>query len=83
MKILNGYSKIKKFTVLTIGNFDGVHKGHQKIIKQTVKLAKKKNLNSVVITFKPHPNDFLKKNCKPFKLTSEETKTEEIKELIT
>ena len=81
MKILNGYSKIKKFTVLTIGNFDGVHKGHQKIIKQTVKLAKKKNLNSVVITFKPHPNDFLKKNCKPFKLTSEETKTEEIKKL--
>ena len=43
MKILNGYSKIKKNnTVLTIGNFDGVHKGHQKIIKQTVKLSKRK-----------------------------------------
>jgi len=61
MKILNGYSKIKKNTVLTIGNFDGVHKGHQKIIKQTIKLSKEKNLKSVVITFKPHPNDFLKK----------------------
>ena len=82
MKILYGYSKIKnKNSVLTIGNFDGVHKGHQKIIKQTVKLSKKKNLKSAVITFKPHPNDFLNKNCKPFKLTSEETKIEEIKKL--
>ena len=82
MKILNGYSTIKKQnTVLTIGNFDGVHKGHQKIIKQIVKLSKKKNLKSVVITFKPHPSVFLKKNYKPFKLTSEETKIEEIKKL--
>ena len=82
MKILNGYSIIKKQnTVLTIGNFDGVHRGHQKIIKQIVKLSKKKNLKSVVITFKPHPSVFLKKNYKPFKLTSEETKIEEIKKL--
>ena len=83
MKILNGYSKIKKNTVLTIGNFDGVHKGHQKIIKQTIKLSKEKNLKSVVITFKPHPNDFLKKKSKPFKLTNDETKIEEIKKLGT
>ena len=81
MKILNGYSKIKKNTVLTIGNFDGVHKGHQKIIKQAVKLSKKNNLKSVVITFKPHPIEFFKKNSKPFKLTSDLTKAEEIKKL--
>ena len=82
MKILYGYSTIKKQnTVLTIGNFDGVHRGHQKIIKQIVKLSKKKNLKSAVITFKPHPNEFLNINCKPFKLTSEETKIEEIKKL--
>ena len=82
MKILNGYSKVrKKNTVLTIGNFDGVHKGHQEIIKQTVKLSKKNNLKSVVITFKPHPNVFFKKDSKPFKLTNEETKIEEIKKL--
>ena len=46
MKILNGYSKVrKKNTVLTIGNFDGVHKGHQEIIKQAVKISKKNNLS--------------------------------------
>ena len=81
MKILNGYSKIKKNTVLTIGNFDGVHKGHQKIIKQVVKISKKNNLKSLVITFKPHPIDFFKKNSKPFKLTSDKTKFEEIQKL--
>ena len=62
MKVLNGYSKIKKDTVLTIGNFDGVHKGHKKIIKQTVQLSKKNNLKSVVVTFNPHPIEFFKKN---------------------
>ena len=81
MKILNGYSKIKKNTVLTIGNFDGVHKGHQKIIKQAVKISKDNNLKSVVITFKPHPIEFFKKNHKPFKLTNDFIKIEEIKKL--
>ena len=81
MKVLNGYSKIRQNTVLTIGNFDGIHKGHQKIIKQVVELSKKDNLKSVVITFKPHPIEFFKKNSKPFKLLSDTTKIEEIKKL--
>ena len=74
MKILSSYAEIKKNTVITIGNFDGVHKGHQKIIKETVKLSKKNNLKSVVITFKPHPNIFFKKFSKPFQLTNDLTK---------
>ncbi|MBH71750.1 MAG: riboflavin biosynthesis protein RibF [Pelagibacteraceae bacterium] len=81
MKVLNGYSKIKKDTVLTIGNFDGVHKGHKKIIKQTVQLSKKNNLKSVVVTFNPHPIEFFKKNHEPFKLTNNITKIDEIKKL--
>ena len=81
MKVLNGYSKIKKNTVLTIGNFDGVHKGHQKIIKQAVKISKKEKLKSAVITFKPHPIEFFKKDTKPFRLTNDQTKIEQIKKL--
>ncbi len=42
-------------TVVTIGTFDGVHIGHQKIIDQLVTVAQEKNLESVVLTFFPHP----------------------------
>ncbi|MDP2910979.1 MAG: bifunctional riboflavin kinase/FAD synthetase [Candidatus Omnitrophota bacterium] len=42
-------------TVVTIGIFDGVHKGHQAILKKAVKEAKKSRFKSVVITFNPHP----------------------------
>ena len=51
---LKNFTNSKK-TVLTIGTFDGVHIGHQKIIKQLVETAQSKNLTSVVLTFFPHP----------------------------
>ena len=38
-------------TVVTIGNFDGLHKGHQKLIKKTVQIAEKNNLKSLVCSF--------------------------------
>lgn len=41
--------------VITIGSFDGVHQGHQKILEQVKALSKVKNGESVVITFHPHP----------------------------
>ena len=41
--------------IACIGCFDGVHRGHQQLIKKTTELAKKKRLNSMVITFKPDP----------------------------
>ena len=44
-----------KDTVVTIGTFDGVHKGHQKIINRLNKIAKREGLESVVLTFDPHP----------------------------
>ncbi len=42
-------------TCVTIGNFDGVHKGHQKLICSTCQKAKANGLKSVVVTFDPHP----------------------------
>lgn len=51
----------EKQTVVTIGTFDGVHAGHRKIIERLVNSAKANNLDSVVLTFFPHPRMVLQK----------------------
>lgn len=53
--------KNEKGTVVTIGTFDGVHIGHQAIIKRVVEAAQKNNLESVLLTFFPHPRMVLQK----------------------
>lgn len=57
MKIYNSLYDFKpeKKTVLTLGTFDGVHKGHQKIINNLVKTAAEKKCESLILTFFPHP----------------------------
>lgn len=45
--------------VLTIGNFDGMHRGHQQLVEKVVKQAKSMNLNSCLLTFDPHPMKIL------------------------
>ncbi len=42
-------------SAVTIGNFDGVHLGHRRLIERTVQAAKNMNLRAVIITFEPHP----------------------------
>ena len=49
-------------TVVTIGTFDGVHVGHQKIIERLVNAAKANNLESAILTFFPHPRMVLQKD---------------------
>ena len=57
MRIFKNLAELPKFTnaVLTIGSFDGVHKGHQKIIERVRQIAQQKAGESVLITFYPHP----------------------------
>ena len=50
---INSYSKSP--SAITIGTFDGVHLGHQKIIKKLQSIAKQNGLQSVILTFFPHP----------------------------
>jgi riboflavin kinase/FMN adenylyltransferase len=57
--ISNFYPKTP--SVITIGTFDGVHLGHQKIIKKLQIIAKEKGLQSVILTFFPHPRMVLQK----------------------
>ncbi len=49
-------------TVISIGNFDGVHIGHRRILFETVSMAKRKNVSSLAITFSPHPKEFFGEN---------------------
>ncbi|HWQ78482.1 MAG TPA: bifunctional riboflavin kinase/FMN adenylyltransferase, partial [Anaerovoracaceae bacterium] len=61
MKQFNSLDDIKniKETVVALGNFDGVHKGHQELIRRTVKSAKMAGLKSAVFTFANHPKNVL------------------------
>jgi len=48
-------------TIVTIGTFDGVHMGHQKILRNLIKTAKERGKKSVLLTFFPHPRMVLQK----------------------
>jgi riboflavin kinase/FMN adenylyltransferase len=62
--------------VLTIGNFDGVHKGHQALIKQNQARAEASGLASVLYTFEPHPRQILQPNNHPPRILSLDDKLE-------
>jgi riboflavin kinase/FMN adenylyltransferase len=49
-------------TAVAAGNFDGLHLGHQKILRFLVERARRENLRSVVLTFSPHPEKVLGRN---------------------
>lgn len=73
MQAIFGLHRVKKIStgsVITIGIFDGVHKGHQEIIKRAVKRARKAHYKSVVLTFYPHPARLLNKRETPALLIS-------------
>ena len=56
-------------TVLTIGNFDGVHRAHQKVIAEVVRRAKELNAESMAVTFEPHPTRILRPESAPKLIT--------------
>ncbi len=72
MKIYRNISELPDFkqTVVTIGSFDGLHIGHQKIINRLKTKARENDYESVVITFSPHPREVLSSSEKDFRLLS-------------
>ena len=67
--------------VVTIGVFDGVHRGHQALINRTVELARERGLPSVVLTFDPHPSEVLRPGTHPAQLTTLRRKAELVEQL--
>ncbi|WPC73599.1 bifunctional riboflavin kinase/FAD synthetase [Vibrio porteresiae] len=72
MEFVRGIHNIKPHhhgCVLTIGNFDGVHLGHQQVLRQVAQRAKQLGLDSVVMTFEPQPMELFAKERAPARLT--------------
>lgn len=58
-RVITHFEDAPPFGALTIGNFDGLHKGHQLLIQKVLDLGKKENLPSLLMTFYPHPTRIL------------------------
>ena len=55
--------------VVAIGNFDGVHRGHQQVLSEAVDLARRQSLATSVLTFEPHPRTVFRPGEPVFRLT--------------
>lgn len=79
MKVYRGNEiEFEKNTVLTVGSFDGIHRGHRLILDHLSELSKKNDLRSLLVSFEPHPQIVLQNKSKdPLKiLTTLEEKIE-------
>ncbi len=79
MKIIQDIETIKepfKSAVITIGNFDGVHIGHQALFHEVLEMADAMDGTAIAMTFEPHPIRVITKNGHPPLITLVEQKTE-------
>lgn len=72
IKLHNNLSEIPqdaRGSVCVIGNFDGLHLGHQALLRQAADIARAQNAPLSVLTFEPHPREFFQPEAEPFRLT--------------
>lgn len=62
IKDINNIEKTTSNNCISIGNFDGMHKGHIELVKETVRIAKENNLVPTVLTFDQMPEEYFKAN---------------------
>lgn len=71
MQVLRGIpERAAQPSVLTIGNFDGVHRGHQALLELLVRTARAMQAAAVVLTFEPHPREYFSPQNAPARLAS-------------
>ena len=66
---------------LAIGNFDGLHLGHQKIIERLIHQSRRMKIDSTIMSFLPHPRQFLSGKYNNFNIISEDLKIKLLKQL--
>lgn len=84
MRIFRHYNDLPadaRGCVVAIGNFDGLHKGHQVVIDEAGAKARAQGKPWAVMTFEPHPDSLFKPNAAPFRLTTMRTKAHMIESL--
>lgn len=84
MEIIRGIQNLPnhfKQCVITLGNFDGIHLGHQALIERLKQVGKQLNLPTVVMLFEPQPLEFFSANNAPSRLMSFQEKCHFIKQL--
>ena len=83
MKVYNWKITDKKLDIepsaAAIGNFDGVHVGHEKVLKEAKKLSREKKLPISVLTFEPHPREFFSSEKNNFLLQTNSQKIETLR----
>jgi riboflavin kinase/FMN adenylyltransferase len=83
MKIFRHYNDVTdafKGAVVAVGNFDGVHRGHQALIAEAKRLADERCAPLGVLAFEPHPQEFFRPSAESFRLTPFRTKARLIAE---
>ncbi|QDU81056.1 Riboflavin kinase [Polystyrenella longa] len=78
MALMNGFENpaLYRGGYVAIGNFDGVHRGHQSMIARLAERARQANVPAIVLTFDPHPIMKLKPDLAPPRLTALQTKSD-------
>ena len=81
MKIFKNFEITKKYknSLILIGNFDGLHSGHQKLFKQAQKYKNKFKIKIGVLTFDPIPKMFFNKEIKNYRISNFKQKVSYLK----
>ena len=83
MRLYNNFNIKKKYknSIILIGNFDGIHLGHQKLFRLAKKYKKKYSAKIGVLTFEPMPKMFFNSNLKNFRISNQSQKIENLSKL--
>ncbi|MDR3159452.1 MAG: bifunctional riboflavin kinase/FAD synthetase [Zoogloeaceae bacterium] len=77
MRVFRGFHRpAASATVLTLGNFDGMHRGHRVLLARLLEKGKALAATAAAVTFEPHPREFFTPDCAPARLSSLREKLE-------
>ena len=83
MEVITSIKDFQKLSssVITVGNYDGIHKGHHDVLEYIVQEGKKRNIPSCLITFNPNPFYVLSDQPKPINLQSQDLKLKALEKI--